>query len=186
MTADDYIELLPATWRRVNTGGLKINNRTYDAAVLNPIRRQPSGITSRRDLWEVHYDPYDVAHVWVRDHHVPGTSRWLQATWLFEAIRAEARTTFSIRTLRKTFGVTSRTIIKALARVDQPRATSKTFPSLQPFRHHIDPLINNPSVTIWSIWMNLVDEHDADVSYSTVRDYVTHQRRRADWDQLSQ
>jgi hypothetical protein len=81
MTADDYIELLPATWRRISAGGLKINNRTYDAAVLNPIRRQPSGITGRRDLWEVHYDPYDVAHVWIRDHHTPGSSRWLQATW---------------------------------------------------------------------------------------------------------
>lgn len=102
---------------------------------------------------------------------------------LFEAIRAEARTTFSIRTLRKTFGVTSRTIIKALARVEQPKATSKNFPSLQAFRHHIDPLITNPSVTIWSIWMTLVDEHDADVSYGTVRDYVTRQRRRAEWTQ---
>jgi putative transposase len=81
MTADDYVELLPATWRTVNTGGLKINNRTYDAHVLNPIRRQPSGITSRHNLWEVHYDPYDVAHVWVRDHRPDSPSRWLQATW---------------------------------------------------------------------------------------------------------
>jgi hypothetical protein len=57
------------------------------------------------------------------------------------------------------------------------------LPRLQPFRHHIDPLISNPSATIWSIWMTLVDEHDADVSYGTVRDYVTTQRRRAEWTQ---
>jgi len=31
--------------------------------------------------------------------------------------------------------------------------------------------------------MTLVDEHDADVSYGTVRDYVTRQRRRAEWTQ---
>ena len=36
-------------------------------------------------------------------------------------------------------------------------------------------------MTIWSIWMTLVDEHDAEVPYGTVRDYVTIQRRRAEW-----
>jgi hypothetical protein len=34
--------------------------------------------------------------------------------------------------------------------------------------------------------MTLVDERDADVSYGTVRDYVTRQRQRTEWDQLSQ
>ncbi|GAA0477538.1 hypothetical protein Aca07nite_72190 [Actinoplanes capillaceus] len=104
---------------------------------------------------------------------------------MFEAIRAEARTTFSIRTLMKTFGVPSRTIIKALARVEQPHPTSKNFPILEPFRHHIEPLITNPAITIWAIWTTLIDEHDADVSYGTVRDYVTSRRRRAEWDQQS-
>jgi hypothetical protein len=102
---------------------------------------------------------------------------------LFEAIRAEARTTFSIRTLMRTFGVPSRTIIKALARVEQPVGISKNNPILEPFRRHIDALITNPAVTIWSIWITLVDEHDADVSYGTVRDYVSRQRRRAAWAQ---
>jgi hypothetical protein len=50
-------------------------------------------------------------------------------------------------------------------------------------RHHIDPLIANPPVTIWSIWMTLVDEHDAAISDGTVRDHVTRQRRHAEWDQ---
>jgi hypothetical protein len=31
--------------------------------------------------------------------------------------------------------------------------------------------------------MTLVDEHDAEISYGTVRDYVTRQRRHAGWDQ---
>jgi hypothetical protein len=35
--------------------------------------------------------------------------------------------------------------------------------------------------TFWSIWMTLVDEHDGDVSYGLVGDYVTTQRRRAEW-----
>ena len=28
--------------------------------------------------WEVHYDPYDVSRIWVRNHHEDG---WLAATW---------------------------------------------------------------------------------------------------------
>lgn len=33
---------------------------------------------ARRGLWEVHYDPYDLGHVWVRDHHAGG---WITAPW---------------------------------------------------------------------------------------------------------
>ena len=78
LSADDYIELLPACWRTINSYGIKINNRTYDAKALNPYRRQHSGVTSKRGQWEVHHDPYDVTRVWVRNHHESG---WLTATW---------------------------------------------------------------------------------------------------------
>ena len=33
----DYIELLPVTWRAVNAYGIKIKNRKYDCAALNPL-----------------------------------------------------------------------------------------------------------------------------------------------------
>ena len=78
LSADDYIELLPACWRTINSYGIKINNRTYDAKALNPYRRQHSGVASKRGQWEVHHDPYDVTRVWVRNHHDGG---WLTATW---------------------------------------------------------------------------------------------------------
>ena len=78
LSADDYVELLPATWRAVNAYGIKIRHRTYDAEDLNPLRRQRSGVTEQKDLWEVHYDPYDVSRVWVRDHHHGG---WITAFW---------------------------------------------------------------------------------------------------------
>lgn len=77
-SAEDYIELLPATWRRITGNGVKLNHRSYDSAELNPIRRQPSGITGQHNLWEVHHDPYDVSHTWVRDHH---NERWITLTW---------------------------------------------------------------------------------------------------------
>lgn len=78
LTADDYIELLPAVWRTINAYGVKIGRRTYDCAALTPHRRQHSGVNARKGLWEVHYDPYDVTRIWVRNHHDGG---WIQAPW---------------------------------------------------------------------------------------------------------
>jgi putative transposase len=74
----DYIELLPATWRAVNSYGIKIARRTYDSPALNPYRRQSSGVAERRGLWEIRHDPYDISRIWVRNHHDQG---FLEATW---------------------------------------------------------------------------------------------------------
>ncbi|MFE5706832.1 Mu transposase C-terminal domain-containing protein [Rhodococcus koreensis] len=76
--ADDYIELLPAVWRTINAYGVRIRHRTYDCAALTAYRRQHSGVNARKGLWEVHYDPYDVTRIWVRNHHDGG---WIQAPW---------------------------------------------------------------------------------------------------------
>jgi hypothetical protein len=78
LSAADYIELLPVTWRVVNAYGIKISNRKYDCAALNPYRHQHSGVTAGKGLWEVHYDPYDVTRVWVRNHHDGG---WITVPW---------------------------------------------------------------------------------------------------------
>jgi hypothetical protein len=78
LSAQDYIELLPARWQAINSYGIKINHRVYDSAELNPWRRQPSGVVAKKNLWEVHHDPYDVSQIWVRNHHQGG---WITATW---------------------------------------------------------------------------------------------------------
>lgn len=78
LTAEDYIELLPARWQAINAYGIRINYRTYDAEELNPLRQQPSGVKERKDKWQVHHDPYDVSRVWVRNHHDGG---WITALW---------------------------------------------------------------------------------------------------------
>jgi hypothetical protein len=78
LSPDDHIELLPATWRAVNAYGIKISRRVYDGAELNPLRMQHSGVASRKGLWEVHYDPYDISRVWVRDHWNGG---WITVFW---------------------------------------------------------------------------------------------------------
>ena len=74
----DYLELLPALWRTVNAYGIKVNHRVYDCAELNPLRHQDSGVKARKGRWEVHYDPYDVCQVWVRDHQRGG---WITVPW---------------------------------------------------------------------------------------------------------
>jgi hypothetical protein len=78
LSPDDHVELLPATWRAVNAYGIKISRRVYDGAELNPLRMQHSGVTARKGLWEVHYDPYDISRIWVRDHWDGG---WITVFW---------------------------------------------------------------------------------------------------------
>jgi len=80
LSATDYIELLPACWKAVNSYGVKRKYRTYDAKELNPLRRQPSGVAARKNLWEVHYDPYDVSRVWLRNHWDPDAG-WITLFW---------------------------------------------------------------------------------------------------------
>jgi hypothetical protein len=78
LSADDYVELLPARWHAVNAYGIRVGRRTYDGQQLNPFRQQPSGVREHRSLWEVHYDPYDVTRMWVRDHWNGG---WISVFW---------------------------------------------------------------------------------------------------------
>ena len=78
LSPEDYIELLPASWRVINSYGVKIGLRTYDSGELNPYRRQHSGIDAQNGRWEVRYDPYDISRIWIRNHHHGG---WLSATW---------------------------------------------------------------------------------------------------------
>jgi putative transposase len=78
LSADDYVELLPARWHAINAYGIKLRHRTYDAEALNPLRQQRSGIRERNGRWEVHYDPYDLTRIWIRDHRNGG---WITAFW---------------------------------------------------------------------------------------------------------
>jgi hypothetical protein len=70
------LELLPVAWRQVNAYGIKVDYRTYDCAELGPLRQQHSGVSARRGLWEVHYDPYDATRVFVRTR-----DGWITVLW---------------------------------------------------------------------------------------------------------
>ncbi|MFF3771103.1 Mu transposase C-terminal domain-containing protein [Streptomyces sp. NPDC002232] len=78
LSGEDYVELLPERWQAINAYGIRIKHRTYDSPELNPLRRQRSGVTAKKGLWEVHYDPYDVSRIWVRDSRA---DRWITVFW---------------------------------------------------------------------------------------------------------
>ncbi|WP_343243912.1 transposase [Streptomyces sp. SID13726] len=78
LSAEEYIELLPKHRRTINSSGVRSNHRTYDSAELNPFRRQRSGAGDNGQSWDVHYDPYDISRVWVRNHRQGG---WITAIW---------------------------------------------------------------------------------------------------------
>ncbi len=76
LSGEDYLELLPVEWRQINAYGIRIDYRTYDCPELGPWRLQHSGVTAKRGLWEVHYDPYDATRVFVRT-----TDGWITVSW---------------------------------------------------------------------------------------------------------
>ncbi|MFF0366446.1 Mu transposase C-terminal domain-containing protein [Micromonospora sp. NPDC005087] len=76
--AEDYIELLPVSWRTIGRSGIKLNRRTYDDKALNDLRGEPSGVLAKQDRWEVHFDPYDITRIWVRNHRHGG---WITVSW---------------------------------------------------------------------------------------------------------
>lgn len=78
LLGDDYLDLLPVEWRRINHDGVHLDHRTYDTDELGALRRQDSGMTAKGGRWAVHYDPYDLTHVWIRNHWTGG---WITAPW---------------------------------------------------------------------------------------------------------
>jgi transposase InsO family protein len=76
LTGEDYLELLPVEWRQINAYGIRIGYRTYDCAELGAYRLQHSGVTARRGLWEIHYDPYDASKVFLRT-----PDGWITVPW---------------------------------------------------------------------------------------------------------
>ncbi|MET7770492.1 Mu transposase C-terminal domain-containing protein [Nocardia sp. NPDC005366] len=98
LTGQDYIELLPADWRAIGDGGIQIDYRTYNSPELRPWARQSSGVASRGGRWEVHYDPYDVSRIWVRNHRGKG---WFTVAWTHQGVVGQPFADFTWRAARK-------------------------------------------------------------------------------------
>ncbi len=98
LTGEDYLELLPAAWRSIQDYGIRLEHRTYDAEALNPYRRLPSGVRAKQHRWGVHYDPYDLSQVWVRNHHDGG---WITVPWTHQGLLRQPFADFTWRAARK-------------------------------------------------------------------------------------
>jgi len=83
-------------WRQINEYGIRIDYRTYDSPGLGPWRRQHSGITARRGLWEVHQDPYDLSQVFVRT-----PDAWVTVPWTHLPMISAPFADFTWRPARK-------------------------------------------------------------------------------------
>ncbi len=105
---------------------------------------------------------------------------------LFEAIRRDARREdLGIRELAKRHGVHRRTVRQALTSSVPPPRKPRTFaaPRLDAAKPWIDEMLREDldaprkqRHTARRVLARLVDEHQFDVSYSTVRDYVAKRR----------
>jgi len=103
LSGEDYLELLPVAWRAINDYGVRIDYRTYDSPELGRWRRQHSGVTAKRGLWEVHYDPYDLSRVFVRT-----PDGWVIADWTHLPMVAAPFADFTWRHARRLAGQTGR------------------------------------------------------------------------------
>jgi hypothetical protein len=100
LTGDDYIELMPAGWRTIGDAGIQIDYRTYNCGELGPCRRQPSGVAGKGTRWEIHFDPYDVSRIWVRNHHAR-EGGWITVPWTHQSMVAQPFADFTWRHARK-------------------------------------------------------------------------------------
>ncbi|KPN44999.1 integrase [Mycobacterium intracellulare subsp. chimaera] len=78
LTGDEYVALLPSIKRVIASDGVTIDHRVYDSDALNECRGEDSGVPGQGKRWRVHYDPYDVTRIWVRNHHGEG---YIPAYW---------------------------------------------------------------------------------------------------------
>ncbi|KUI42946.1 integrase [Mycobacterium sp. GA-1199] len=92
---DDYIGLLPVTYRTIQGYGINFESLHYDSPALHPYRGVKSGLPlPANDRWEVRYDPYRLQSIFVRDHF---RGEWIEAEW---SLAKQALAPFSLDVLR--------------------------------------------------------------------------------------
>src|SRR5260370_1132360 len=91
---------MPSDWRTIGDGGIQIDYRTYNCGELGPCRRMPSGVAGKGTRWEIHFDPYDVSRIWVRNHHAR-EGGWITVPWTHQSMVAQPFADFTWRHARK-------------------------------------------------------------------------------------
>ncbi|MCZ0728367.1 Mu transposase C-terminal domain-containing protein [Mycolicibacterium iranicum] len=76
---DDYIGLLPVTYRSIQSYGVNFEGLHYESPDLHPYRGVKSGLPQPAGgRWEIRYDPYRLQSIFVRDHT---RGVWIEAEW---------------------------------------------------------------------------------------------------------
>src|SRR5260370_8620911 len=91
---------MPSDWRTIGDGGIQIDYRTYNCGELGPCRRMPSGVAGKGTRWEIHFDPYDVSRIWVRNHHAR-EGGWITVPWTHQSMVAQPFADFTWRHARR-------------------------------------------------------------------------------------
>ncbi|WP_082492186.1 Mu transposase C-terminal domain-containing protein [Leifsonia sp. Root4] len=78
LSESDYIELLPSETRTIQRDGVHLGNRVYDSPQLHPFRETQSPRKSVNGKWEIRFDPYNPAVIWVRNYE---ESKWMECGW---------------------------------------------------------------------------------------------------------
>ncbi|SLH82327.1 integrase family protein [Mycobacteroides abscessus subsp. massiliense] len=92
---DDYIGLLPVTYRSIQGYGINFESLHYEHPALHPYRGVKSGLPlPANGGWEVRYDPYRMQSIFVRDHF---RGEWIEAEW---SLAKQALAPFSLDVLR--------------------------------------------------------------------------------------
>ncbi|GAT02584.1 integrase family protein [Mycolicibacterium fortuitum subsp. acetamidolyticum] len=92
---DDYIGLLPVTYRSIQGYGINFESLHYDDPALHPYRGVKSGLPlPANGGWEVRYDPYRLQSIYVHDHF---RGEWIEAEW---SLAKQSLAPFSLDVLR--------------------------------------------------------------------------------------
>ncbi|RIR87692.1 Mu transposase C-terminal domain-containing protein [Mycobacteroides abscessus] len=95
LTRDDYIALLPLSYRGIQHYGINFEDLRYDSPQLWPLRGTNSGLPEpARGRWEIRYDPFRMQSIYLRDHR---EGRWIEAEW---SLAKQTLAPFSLDMLR--------------------------------------------------------------------------------------
>lgn len=109
LTREDYIALLPMTWRTIQQYGINFEGLHYDSPDIHHLR----GVKSRQGgaangRWEVRYDPGRMQSIFLRDSFA---ERWLEVPWTLadrtQAPFSKAVLDAAVRVTRQQMGAVS-------------------------------------------------------------------------------
>lgn len=80
---DAYVNLLPVVKRVLDRNGITIDRMRFTSPDLRRFLRLRSPLAGRNDIWPIHYDPHDMAQVYLQD---PTDGSWWAIPYAFQSV----------------------------------------------------------------------------------------------------